>query len=391
MKIKELAEKYNSYAVEMRRDFHMHPEPSMKEYRTQKRIIEELDKMGIENHAIAGTGVVGIIKGKSPGKTVALRADIDALDLQEMNDVPYRSRNDGFMHGCGHDGHTAGLLTAGRILKEFQQEFSGTVKLIFQPGEETAKGAFAVIESGVLEDVDVIFGIHLWNDCEIGKISTEAGPRMASAGIFNIRVHGKGGHGSMPHQGVDAVIVGAAILMNLQSVVSREISPLDPAVLSIGIFNAGTRFNVMAGEAYLEGTTRCFSMEVNDAFEEQIRRVAESTAKAYRAEAVLDYKQLVLPTINHPAMTKFAQDAAISLVGEEGNISFEKTTGGEDFSFYAKHVPTVFAFVGAQNKEKVEYYPHHHPKFDIDEDALSIAAGLYAQYALNFLGGAVND
>lgn len=391
MKVKELAEKYNSYAVEMRREFHMNPEPSMKEHRTQKRIMEELDKMGIENHAVAGTGVLGIIHGKAPGKTVALRADIDALDLQEVNDVPYKSKNDGFMHGCGHDGHAAGLLTAARILKDLEQEFSGTVKLMFQPGEETAKGALAMIEDGVLENVDGLFGLHLWNDCEVGKVSTESGPRMASAGIFNIKVHGKGGHGSMPHQGVDAIIVGAAILMNLQSIASREISPLDPAVLSIGIFNAGTRFNVMAGEAYLEGTTRCFSLEVNDGFEAQIKRVVESTAKAYRAEAVLDYKQLVLPTINDPALSKLAQDAVISLLGEEGNVTYEKTTGGEDFSFYAKYVPTVFAFVGTQNKEKIEYYPHHHPKFDIDEDALGIASGLYAQFALNFLGGDVND
>jgi len=386
MKVKQLAEKYNAYAVEMRREFHMNPEPSMKEYRTQKRIMEELDKIGIENHAAGG-----ILTGKAPGKTVALRADIDALDLQELNDVPYKSQNDGFMHGCGHDGHAAGLLTAAKILKDMEQEFSGTVKFLFQPGEENAKGAFAMIDDGALDNVDGLFGLHIWNDCEVGKISTEAGPRMASAGIFNIKVHGKGGHGSMPHQGVDAIVVGAAILMNLQSIVSREISPLDPAVLSIGIFNAGTRFNVMAGEAYLEGTTRCFSLEVNDAFEAQIKRVVESTAKAYRAEAVLDYKQLVLPTINDPALSKLAQAAAISLVGEEGNITFEKTTGGEDFSFYSKHVPTVFAFVGAQNKEKIEYFPHHHPKFDIDEDALSIASGLYAQFALNFLGGDGND
>ncbi|KUO76245.1 MAG: peptidase M20 [Clostridia bacterium BRH_c25] len=391
MKVKQLAEKYNAYAVEMRREFHMNPEPSMKEYRTQKRIMEELDKIGIENHAAGGTGVIGILTGKAPGKTVALRADIDALDLQELNDVPYKSQNDGFMHGCGHDGHAAGLLTAAKILKDMEQEFSGTVKFLFQPGEENAKGAFAMIDDGALDNVDGLFGLHIWNDCEVGKISTEAGPRMASAGIFNIKVHGKGGHGSMPHQGVDAIVVGAAILMNLQSIVSREISPLDPAVLSIGIFNAGTRFNVMAGEAYLEGTTRCFSLEVNDAFEAQIKRVVESTAKAYRAEAVLDYKQLVLPTINDPALSKLAQAAAISLVGEEGNITFEKTTGGEDFSFYSKHVPTVFAFVGAQNKEKIEYFPHHHPKFDIDEDALSIASGLYAQFALNFLGGDGND
>jgi len=341
--------------------------------------------MGIKCKKAAGTGVVGIVEGKGPGKTIALRADIDALDLQETNEVPYKSQNPGFMHGCGHDGHAAGLLTAAKILKEKAHEFDGRVKLLFQPGEETAKGALRLIEEGELEGVDGIFGMHLWNDAPLGKVSVEAGPRMASAGIFNINVTGKGGHGSMPHQGVDAVVVGSAIVTNLQSLVSREISPLDPAVVTIGIFNAGSRFNVLAGEAYLEGTTRCFSMEVNDTFESQIKRVVEKTAESYRAEAVLDYKELVLPTINDPAMSAVGEKAVEKIAGAEALISYEKTTGGEDFSFYLKEAPGAFAFVGTKNEEKIPLYPHHHPKFDIDEDALEIAAALYAQYAVDFL------
>jgi len=385
MSIRELAKEYKPYAVKIRREFHMHPEPSMKEIRTSDRIVEELEAMGIECKKAAGTGVVGIVKGKGPGKTIALRADIDALDLQETNEVAYKSQNPGFMHGCGHDGHAAGLLTAAKILKEKAHSFDGQVKLLFQPGEETAKGALKLIDEGELEGVDGIFGMHLWNDAPVGKVSVEAGPRMASAGIFNINVAGKGGHGSMPHQGVDAVVVGSAIVTNLQSLVSREISPLDPAVVTIGIFNAGTRFNVLAGEAYLEGTTRCFSMEVNDAFESQIKRVVEKTAESYRAEAVLDYKALVLPTINDPAMSAIGEKAVEKIAGKDALISYEKTTGGEDFSFYLKEVPGAFAFVGTKNEEKVPLYPHHHPKFDIDEDALEIAAALYAQYAIDFL------
>ena len=385
MSIRELAKEYKPYAVKIRREFHMHPEPSMKEIRTSDRILEELEAMGIECKKAAGTGVVGTVKGKGPGKTIALRADIDALDLQETNEVAYKSQNPGFMHGCGHDGHAAGLLTAAKILKEKSNAFDGQVKLLFQPGEETAKGALKLIEEGELEGVDGIFGMHLWNDAPVGKVSVEAGPRMASAGIFNINVTGKGGHGSMPHQGVDAVVVGSAIVTNLQSLVSREISPLDPAVVTIGIFNAGTRFNVLAGEAYLEGTTRCFSMEVNDAFESQIKRVVEKTAESYRAEAVLDYKELVLPTINDPAMSAIGEKAVEKIAGKDALISYEKTTGGEDFSFYLKEVPGAFAFVGTKNEEKVPLYPHHHPKFDIDEDALEIAAALYAQYAVDFL------
>jgi amidohydrolase len=189
----------------------------------------------------------------------------------------------------------------------------------------------------------------------------------------------------MPHQGVDAVVVGAAILMNLQSIVSRETNPLDAAVVSIGIFNSGTRFNIMAGEAYLEGTTRCFNMEVNDSFEEKIKRIVENTAKAYGAEARLDYRQLVLPTINDPEMSKLASEAVVMVNGPDALVMYEKTTGGEDFSYMTEHAPSAFAFVGCQNTEKHPYFPHHHSKFNIDEDALGVSAGLYSQFALNFL------
>jgi amidohydrolase len=385
MSIKELAKEYKPYAIKMRREFHMHPEPSMKEVRTSDRIIEELESMGIPCKKAAGTGVIGIIDGKGTGKTIALRGDIDALDLQEMNDVSYKSQNPGFMHGCGHDGHAAGLLTAAKILKKESDKFNGRVKLLFQPGEEVAKGAKKLIEEGALDDVDGIFGIHLWNDCPVGKVSVEAGPRMASAGLFKVHVTGKGGHGSMPHQGIDAVVVGAAIVSNLQSLVSREISPLNPAVLSVGIFNAGSRFNVLAGEAYLEGTTRCFDYDLNDAFEPMMRRVVEKTAESYRAKAVLDYEQLIVPTINTPEMSAIGEQAVDELLGKDGLILYEKTTGGEDFAFYLQKVPGAFAFVGSRNEDKIPLYPHHHPKFDIDEDALEVAAGLYAQYAVDFL------
>lgn len=385
MNIKELAKKYSDYSVSIRREFHMNPEPAMKEERTSNRIIEELEKMGIECRKAAGTGVVGFINGKNPGKTIALRADIDALELQENNDIEYKSQIEGMMHGCGHDGHAAGLLTAAKILNEIKDEFDGTVKLLFQPGEEVAKGAKLLIEEGELEGIDGIFGLHLWNDVEVGKVSIEAGPRMASAGIFNIKVTGKGGHGSMPNQGIDSVVVGSAIVMNLQSLVAREFSPLDPAVVTLGIFNAGTRFNVLAGEAYLEGTTRCFNMDVNNSFEEKIKRIAEKTAESYRAKAVLEYNDLVLPTINDPAMSAIGEEAVIKLQGAENLVKFEKTTGGEDFSFYTVKAPGAFAFVGSKNESKIDYYPHHHSKFNIDEEALEVAAGLYAQFAVDFL------
>jgi amidohydrolase len=385
MNVKELAKKYKQYTIDMRREFHMNPEPSMKEVRTSDRVIEELTKLGIECKKIAGTGVIGIIKGSSNGKTIALRADMDALEVQEENDTEYKSKTPGLMHGCGHDGHTAGLLTAAKILTDMKDELKGSIKLIFQPGEEIAQGAKKMIEEGAMEGVDGIFGLHIWNDVEVGKVSVEAGPRMASAGLFKIDIEGKGGHGSMPHQAVDSVVVGSAMVMNLQSLVSREISPLDPAVISVGIFNSGTRFNVIAGKAYLEGTTRCFSMDVNNSFEEMIKRVAENTAKTYRADVKLDYKQLVIPTINNPEMSAIAEKTVEKIQGKDALITYEKTTGGEDFSFFTEKAPGVFAFVGSKNEKKIEYHPHHHPKFDIDEDALEVASALYAQFAIDFL------
>lgn len=385
MDVKELAKKYYDYAVEMRREFHMNPEPSMKEFNTQKRVMEELEKMGLEPIKSGGTGVVAVIKGKGEGKTIALRADMDALEVPEANDVPYKSKTEGMMHACGHDGHMAGLLTAAKILLDKKDEFNGTVKLLFQPGEEIAQGALAMIKDGALEGVDGAFGIHIWNDCEVGKVSIEAGPRMASAGMFKIYVTGKGGHGSMPHQTVDATVVTSAILMNLQTIVSREISPLDPAVITVGMIKSGTRWNVIAGEGYMEGTTRCFSREVNEQFEDQIRRVAESTAKSYRADVKVEYTQMVVPTINDTVMSEIGEGAVRKIAGEDAIIKFEKTTGGEDFGYFADHCPTAFAFVGSKNEEKLECYPHHHPKFDIDEDAMMTSASLYAQYAINFL------
>lgn len=242
-----------------------------------------------------------------------------------------------------------------------------------------------VIDENVLEDVDGIFGIHLWQDMEVGKVSIESGPRMASAGHFKIDVKGHGGHGSMPHQGVDAGVVAASILLNLQTVVSREVNPLEPVVVSVGVFRSGTRFNVMPSKAYLEGTTRCFSHDVNDLFEKRITRICEETAKAHRAEAFVQYEGLVLPLINDDVMVDHGKCAILNILGSDGLGNTELTTGGEDFSFYREHAKSGFAFVGCRAKDKEQIFPHHHSRFDIDEKALKIASGMYAQFALEFL------
>ncbi|MCC0640610.1 MULTISPECIES: M20 family metallopeptidase [unclassified Clostridioides] len=385
MNIKEITNGYKDYVIKLRREFHENPEKSMEEFRTSKRIKEELDKIGVPYVSSGGTGVVATIKGNNPGKTVALRGDMDALQVVECTEVEYKSKNEGLMHACAHDGHTSMLLGAAKVLNDIKDDINGTVKLFFQPGEEVGKGARAMIKDGAMEGVDGVFGIHLWSDVECGTVSVEEGPRMASADFFKITVKGKGGHGSLPHQGVDAVLASSALVMNLQSMVSREVSPLEPLVVSVGILNSGTRFNVIASEAVLEGTIRLFNPELRKQIPTILERIAKSTAEAYRAEAELEYGYLTPAVINDRECSKIATEAVIKLFGKESIALFEKVTGAEDFAEFMNIAPGALAFVGARNEAKGACYPHHHGCFNIDEDALEIGTALYVQYAVDFL------
>ena len=388
MKVRELAKKYKEQIIAWRREFHENPELSWEEVRTGERVREELIRMNIVVKGVAKTGILGILKGDKPGKTVALRADMDALPIKEENNVPYKSKNEGVMHACGHDGHTAMLLGAAQILSKMKNEIKGTVIFIFQPAEEKIQGALEMIKEGAIEGVDAILGIHLWADLVTGEVSLESGPRMASADMFKITIKGKGGHGSMPNQGVDAIVAASAIVIGLQSIVSREISPLDTAVVTIGKFHGGERFNVLCDEVLMEGTTRCFNPQVRDKFPVMMERIIKETAKAYRAEGELEYILGNPPVINNSQISKIASQAVINNFGEGSVIKLEKITGGEDFAFYAQEVPGVMALVGARNESKGAMYPHHHKKFNIDEDALIIGTTLYSQFALDFLGNA---
>lgn len=385
MKARQLAKKYKQYVIDLRREFHMYPELSWEEVRTSRRVKEELSKMGIPFISVANTGVVATIEGKKEGRVVALRADMDALQVNELNDVPYRSKNEGIMHACGHDGHTAMLLGAAKILNEMKDEIRGTVKLFFQPAEELAEGAAKMIEENCMEGVDNVFGIHLWSNLESGKISVEEGPRMAATDIFKICVKGKGGHGSLPHQGIDAVASGAAIVNNIQSIVSREISPLEPAVVSIGKFSSGTRFNVIANEAILEGTTRYFNPDIKNQIPQALERIAKNTALSYRAKTELEYIFGTPATINDPESSMIAMKAIEKLFGREKIGSMEKVTGGEDFAMFLEKAPGAIALVGVGNEAKGCTYPQHHERFNMDEDALELGTALYAQYAVDFL------
>ncbi|MPM44729.1 putative hydrolase YxeP [bioreactor metagenome] len=389
-KVRELAEKYHDYVVTMRREFHENPEPSLKEVRTCKRICEELEKMGIPYKVVAGTGVVGTIKGAKPGKTVALRGDIDALTVKETNDIPYKSKVEGIMHACGHDAHAAGLLGAGKILNELKGELCGEVRLLFQPAEETADGAKAMIKDGCLEGVDSALGIHVWSGLPLGKVSIEAGPRMAAAGIFQFKVTGKGGHGAMPNGGVDAGVAAASILLNLQSIVSRELSPMLPTTVTVGKIVAGTRWNVLASEAVLDGTVRTFSRETQDNPKGIMERIIKDTAPAYRCTADwLDYRMITTPCINPEHAHKVAAGALTKCFGEESIGDFEMQMGGEDFCYMMEAVPdSLLAFVGVANPEKLADKPHHAGNFMIDEDGLVYSVCLYAQYAMDYTAGA---
>ena len=386
MNVKDITKKYKDYIIEKRRYFHMNPEPSFNEYNTSKVVQEELKKLEIPFEIFAKTGIIATIKGKNPGKTVLLRADMDALEVCEKNNVSYKSQKEGLMHACGHDGHIAMLLGAAHVLNEIKNDISGEIKLFFQPAEEVAKGAKAVIEESKITDfIDAAFAIHLWQGIPVGKISLESGARMAAADMFSIKVKGKSGHGSMPHETIDAVVVASAIVMNLQHLVSRNTNPLDTLVVTVGKLTAGTRYNIIAGEALLEGTIRSFSDEVWKKVPEQIERVVKNTAAAYDAEAEIDLVRATPPLVNNQDISNILKISAEKLYGEEVVTKYEKTPGGEDFAYFTQVVPGALAFVGIRNDEKGINSPHHNETFDMDEEALEMGANLYAQFAIDFL------
>ena len=384
--VEEAARRVEPYLIEMRRWFHAHPEVSTKEVETSRRIGEELTKMGLQWRICGlGLGIVCDIKGAHPGKTFMIRADFDALSVTEKTGLAYASQNAGVMHACGHDCHIASLLAAAKMLTELREYIHGTVRVVFQPAEETAQGAKAMIAEGVLDGVAACFGIHVWSDIPAGKVSVAPGPRMASGDIFEIDIKGKSGHGAQPQQCVDATVVAAAVIQNLQSIVSREIDPTDTAVVTVGTVTSGSRWNVVSGAAHMEGTTRCFKPEIREAFPEMIKRVAENTAAAFRAEATVKYCDLVAPTINEPVITGYAQEAAKAVFGENWDAHYGLTMGGEDFSFYLEKIPGCFAMLGVGNKDIDAVWPQHSCFYKVDESVLVKGAELHVMTALNFL------
>lgn len=389
MNIKPYVEKEKEYIVDLRRHFHKNSEVSMKEYRTAEKIRMELDRHGIENRLVGETGVLGIIRGKKgPGRRIALRADIDALSMRDEKTVDYASANEGAMHACGHDAHTSALLGAAKILRGRADELCGEIYLFFQQGEEICQGAREFIAAGLLSGVDRVFGLHVAPNVPVGSIALSAGPIYASVDRLIIRIKGESAHVSTPHLGVDALYIASQLVDSLQSVVSRQTDPFDPVVVGIGILRAGTAYNIVANEAYIEGTIRCFTPDLREKTKESIIRMAHSVAKAHGGSAEIEIDGITPSLINPAEALGEAWEIASQIVGAENVIEAEKSLGGDDFAEFLQICKGTYAIVGTGNPETPNtLLPLHSNMFDIDEQGLIIAANLYADYALSVAGG----
>ncbi|HBE16981.1 MAG TPA: amidohydrolase [Cyanobacteria bacterium UBA11149] len=376
--------------VTWRRHLHQRPELGFQEQLTAEFVAKKLQEWGIEHQTgIAKTGIVATIVGNGKGPVLAIRADMDALPIQEENNVSYRSQHDGMMHACGHDGHIAIALGTAYYLSQHRHLFSGTVKIIFQPAEEGLGGAQPMIAEGVLEnpDVDAIIGLHLWNNLPLGTVGVREGALMAAVECFKCTIFGKGGHGAMPHQTVDPIVVSAQIVNALQTIVSRNIDPIDSAVVTVGELHAGTAHNVIANTAKMSGTVRYFNPRMEGYFKERIEQVIAGVCQSQGASYNLEYWRLYPPTINNKQIARLVKSVASQVVETPAGIVVEcQTMGGEDMSFFLDTVPGCYFFVGSANPARDLAYPHHHPRFDFDETALAMGVEIFVRCVEKFCG-----
>lgn len=390
MNLKEYVLEQKDYITEMRRYFHAHPEVSRNEFNTCLKIEEELDRFGIPHKRIDKTGVYAWIDGKKEpasgekNRTVVLRSDIDALAMDDLKTVSYCSKNAGFCHACGHDGHAATLLGAARILKSKETEFSGQIRLFFQHAEEIGYGALQFVKAGLMEGADRVFGAHVSSKLDAGKIALTAGPQNASCDYFKITIKGRGAHVSTPHRGIDAAYIASQIVVALQSIVARTTNPLDTVVVGVGVIRAGTQYNIVAENAEIEGTTRSFSHETRTSVNEKVIRIAKQTAEMYGAEAEVIFEDFAAPLLNDPEAVEEVTTVVKPLVGEENVVSnFEKALGADDFADYLAVTKGMYAFVGTRSKERPgSESAHHHGSFDMDEKGLLVSCNAYVDYAL---------
>ncbi len=377
--------------VAVRRDLHQHPELGFEEVRTSGIVAARLRALGLEPRTGVGrTGVTALVRGGRPGRTVLLRADMDALPIQELNETPYRSQSDGRMHACGHDCHVSILLAVARRLVAGAAEMPGQVKLVFQPAEELGGpkgGAEAMIHDGVLEDPkpDAAFGLHVWQDLPVGTVGVTAGPWMAAVDEFTVTVKGRGAHGAMPQASLDPVVCLAHMVTALQTIASRNVDPFQQVVVSVTQLRAGTAFNIIPETAWMNGTIRLFDRGLWSRIPGMFSRIVEGVAQAHGCTAEIKFERGNQPTVNDPAMCAYPRAAAAEVVGADSVRTDVRTMGGEDFAAFLARVPGAFVAIGSRNESRGLTHDHHHPRFDVDEDALRIGAEVLLRTPLRYL------
>ena len=372
----------------VRRDFHMNPELGMEEVRTARVVAEKLESLGLEVTTQVGeTGVVGMLEGSGPGKTLLLRADMDALPILEENNVPYRSKVDGIMHACGHDGHMACLLAVAKILSANRQAFAGRIKFVFQPGEEGFAGARKMIEDGVLENpaVDAAFGLHVTSELPCGIVGVRSGSMMACMDHFTYRIKGKGGHAAQPEEGIDAIQMSVQLISALHNIPCREVSQMKPLLVHVGTINGGEAFNVVAENVTISGTVRTYDEDFRKSLPERMNRIGHGITAAFGGEHELDYDFGYPPLVNDSIMTNLVLKESAIAVGKEKTQEIEPELGSEDMAFFLERVPGCFFYIGARNDQKGMNQPHHNSKFDFDEDSLLVGVEVMIRSALTYL------
>lgn len=372
------------WVIEQRRYLHQHPEVSYEEKETRQYIENQLHALGIETYSLTGKDVIGVIKGKYAGKTIGIRADMDALPIHEETNLPFASKNQGVMHACGHDGHMAILLGVANYLRNKKDDIHGTILLIFQHAEEEIPGgATELISANLLKNVDAIFGYHLWQPLESGLIGVREGATMAGADRFTFKILGKGGHGSMPEDTIDPTLVISHVITQLHTIVSRSLKPKDQAVVSIGTLNSGSNYNVIPDTAEASGTVRYFDLDTSKFIRQRIETIIKGVCDSFGAKFEIHYEHGDPPLLNDKNLTSFIKKTAANLFGEEKVIEIEPILGSEDFAYYSVNIPASYTFIGIG--DPAHPYGHHHPKFDIDEDMLSVGVELFTDGLIRYL------
>lgn len=382
------AESLRDELIARRRDFHRHPELAFQEHRTAGIVTQELNQLGLEVQTGVGkTGVIGILEGAQDGPTVLYRADMDALPIQEENQAEYASQAAGKMHACGHDGHTAIALGIAKLLNNQREQLRGRVKFVFQPAEEVGGGAVAMVDDGALEAPapDITLGIHLWNDLEVGKVSVVDGPTMSGAGVFEITITGKGGHGAMPHQTADPIVCSAQIIVALQSIVSRNMDPLDTVVLTIGELHGGSARNIIPQTVRFNGSYRLFREETRATIQARIHDIATGIAQGMGCQADVNLGMGIGAIVNDAEVAAQARSVFAGL-GDAVEVVNQPWMASEDVGVFMQRNPSAYLLVGSANHARQLDFPHHHPRFDIDENVLPLSVGMMSALIADYLG-----